>query len=85
MHTKNVICDPKLVMDRDQNLRELSVSVISRFTIYGICEIHECPFSLFFVIVSENLANCGMISREIAKIIGIGREQDFTFKNFRKT
>ena len=67
-----------LVMGRDQNLRESSVNVISRFTICGNCEICEWQFSLFFVILSDQLANFYVISREIAKIMGIARLYDFT-------
>ena len=40
-------------MDHDQNLRELSVTVISHFTIFGSLEICEWQFSLFLVILSE--------------------------------
>ena len=43
-------------MNRDQNLREMSVNVNSRFTIFGNCEICECQFSLFLVILSEKCA-----------------------------
>ena len=56
-------------MGRDQNLRELSVTVILRFTIFvnrEICEWRQ--FSLFFVILSEEIEKwCSMISREIAR------------------
>ena len=38
------------MVSTDQNLREMSVSVNSGFTIFGNCEIRECQFSLFFVI-----------------------------------
>ena len=65
-------------MGRDQNLHEMSVKVNSRFTIFGNNEIPECQFSLFFVILSEKFANFCMTSQEIAKIVGIGRERDFT-------
>ena len=66
-------------MCRDQNLRESSVNVNSRFTIYRNREIREWQISLFFVIWSDKLANFGVISREIAKITGIEREREFTF------
>ena len=66
-------------MGRDQNLRESRANVDSCFSICGNREIHELQFSLFFVILSEKLANFGVISREIAKIMGIGSEWDFTF------
>ena len=62
----------------DQNLRELNVNVISRFTICGKREIREWQFSLFFVILSEKLANFCVILCEIAKIAGIGGQRDFT-------
>ena len=65
-------------MSRDQNLRELSVNVNLPFTICRNREICEWQFSLFFMILSEKLANFSVISREIAKITGIGREWDFT-------
>ena len=42
-------------MGRDQNLRESSVNVISRFTISGNREIREWQFSLFFMILTEKL------------------------------
>ena len=65
-------------MGRDQNLRETSMNVNSHFTIFGSREIHDCQFSLFFVILSEILANVCHISCENAKMRGIGHEQDFT-------
>ena len=68
-------------MDRDQNLRETSVNVNLRFIIYGNCAIRECQFSLFFVILSEKFANFCVMSREIAKITGIGRERKLTILN----
>ena len=61
-------------MDFDQNLCEMSVNVI---TIFENREICECQFSLFSVILSERFANFCVISREIARITGIGRERDF--------
>ena len=57
----------------------------SRFTICGNREIGECQFSLLFVILSEKLANFRVISCEIAKNIGIGRERDFLIKNSSET
>ena len=68
-----------LVMGCDQNLREMSLNVNSRFTFFGNRELHECQFSLFFVIFSEKLANSCMISREINTITGVGHELEFTF------
>ena len=67
-------------MGCDQNLRETSASanVNSRFTIFGNRAIHECQFSLFVVILSEKFANVCVISRDIAKITGIRREQGLT-------
>ena len=65
-------------MGQDQNLREISMNVFLCFNtcvIQGLC---ECQFSLFFMILSEKFANFCMISREIAKITGIGCEGDFT-------
>ena len=61
-------------MSSDQNCRESSVNVISCFTIWINGELCEKQFSLFFVILSEKLANFCVISSEIAKIIGIERE-----------
>ena len=43
----------QLVMDHDQILRELSVNVISLFTICVKRDIHEWQFSPFFVNLSE--------------------------------
>ena len=63
-------------MGCDKNLRELNV--ISRFTIYVNCELRELWFSPIFVISNENLENLCVISYKIAKIMGIGRDQDFT-------
>ena len=68
----------ELVMGRDQNLRESRVNLNSRFTICRNREIREWQFSLFFMILSEKLANFCVISSEIAKITGNAREQDFT-------
>ena len=62
------------------NLREWSMNVISRFTIRWNREIRDWQFSLFFVILSEKLANCCVISSEIAKIRGIGNERDWQFR-----
>ena len=56
------------------NLRESSVNVISRF---NVCVNHEWQFTRFFVIFSEKVENCCVISYEIAKITEIWREQDF--------
>ena len=64
-------------MGRDQNLRELSVNVISRFTICVNRELDEWQLSLFFVILSERLADLCVISHEIAKIMGTAHERDF--------
>ena len=68
----------QVVIDRDQDLRELSVNMISRFTICVKREIREWQVSPFVVIFSENLANFNVISREIAEITWIGSEQEFT-------
>ena len=68
-----------VVMGCDKNVRELNMIMISHFTICVNCELLEWQFSLFFVILSETLANFGVISQEIAEITGIEREQDFTF------
>ena len=43
----------QLVMGREQNLRELSVNVISLFTICTKSELYEWQFSPCFVILSE--------------------------------
>ena len=69
----------KLVMGSDQNLHESSVNMNSSFTICGNRKICEWHFSLFFVILSEDLANIGVSSFEIAKITGIWHARDFTF------
>ena len=68
----------QLVMGSDQNLRETSMNVNSRFNIFGNREIYECQFSLFFMILSEQFANFCRISRVISKIKGIGSEGYFT-------
>ena len=65
-------------MGCDQNLKKKSLNVISRFTICRNRKIREWQFSLFFMILSEKLANFWVISREIAKITGIGCKGDFT-------
>ena len=67
------------------NLREWSMNVISRFTIRWDREIRDWQSSLFFVILSEKLANCCVISSEIAKIRGIGHEWNLTIWNWSKT
>lgn len=56
---------------------ESSMNVNSRFTICRNCEIRERQFCLLFVILSYKLAKFAVISREIAKILGIRHEQDF--------
>ena len=72
-------------MGRDQNLRETSVNVNSCFTIFWSCEIHECQFSLFFMILSEKLVNYHVMSREMTEITGIGREWDITIFELKQT
>ena len=62
------------VMSLDQNFRELSVNVISSFTICMIREFSELQLSPFCVILSEKLANFQVIFHEIAEITGIGRQ-----------
>ena len=37
-------------------------------------EIHEWQFSQFFIILSEKIAICGVISCEMARIMGLGCE-----------
>ena len=66
-------------MGCDQNLRELSVNKILRFTVSGNREIRERQFSLSMAIVFEKLANFCVISLEIAIIMGIGHELGFAF------
>ena len=65
-------------MGRDQNFCELSVNVISLFTIWAKREIDEWQVSLFVMILNDTLANVCIISLENAKITVIGRERDFT-------
>ena len=65
----------------DKNLRELRVNVISRITICRNHEIRDWQFSLFIVILIEDLAKFCLISHKIAKITGFGRELDFTIQN----
>ena len=55
------------VVNCDQNLRESSMNVISRFTICMIHQLREWQFPLFFVILNEKLA---VISHKIAQIMG---------------
>ena len=73
----------------DQNLREMSMNVNSRFIIFKNREICECQFSIFFVILSEKFAIFFVIlsekfaiffviSHKIDKITRIEREWDFT-------
>ena len=62
----------------DKFLRESSVNLISRVTNWVNGKFCELWFSLLFVIFSEKLANIWVISFEIAKMTGFGREQDFT-------
>ena len=64
-------------MSLDQNFRELSVNVISGFTICTNREFQELQLSLFYVILGEKLANFQVIFREIAEITGIGCQWDF--------
>ena len=70
--------DPPPIPYSEQNLCESSVNVISLFTICVNREICKWQFSLFFVIFSKMLVNCGVISREIAEIVRIRQEQKFT-------
>ena len=70
-----------LVMGRDQNLRELSMNLISCSIICGNREIREKQIAHFSVILSEKLANLCVISREIAIITGMGHEQKIIIKN----
>ena len=42
-----------------------------------IVEIRQWQFSLFIMILSEDLANVCVISCEIDKIMGTGQERDF--------
>ena len=67
-----------LVMVRDENLRELNVNVISRFTICVKGEIREWQFSLFIVIFREKHVIFSVILREITEITWIWREMEFT-------
>ena len=69
----------QLGMGYDQNLRECSVNLILCFTIWVNRKVRERLFSISNVILSEKLTKVCVISREIAKITGIGHEQDFTF------
>ena len=64
---------------------ELSVNVISNFTICverKICDLHFCPFS---VILSETLVNFIMILHEITEITWIEFEQEFMRKYWSET
>ena len=58
----------QLVMGCDQNLRELSTTVISCFALFVNHKLYEWQFSLLFVILSDELANFWVISHEIADI-----------------
>ena len=62
---------------RLQNLHEMSVNVILLLTSCVNCEIRECNFSSFFMILSEKLADSFVISIKITKITGIEREYTF--------
>ena len=46
-----------LVMGCDQNLRELGVTLNSRFSIFGKGEIREWQFYVIFVILSNKCQN----------------------------
>ena len=72
-------------MGCDQYLRELSLNVISRFTIGVNSEFRECQFSLIFVIFSGKLVNFCMILHQIIKITEIRHERDFTIQNWSET
>ena len=48
-------------------------------------EIHEWQFSQFFIILSEKIAICGVISCEMARIAGIKGEWNFTILNWSET
>ena len=72
-------------MDHDPNLRESNVNSISRFTICGNGEICEWQFTRFFVISSEESVRFCVISREIAKIIEIGRDLEIIIQKWSET
>ena len=78
-------CWVSLVSSLDQNLRELSANMISCFTICVKHELREWQISLFFVILSEKLANVCIISCEISEITGIGYKLDVTISNWSET
>ena len=61
-------------MSLDRNFRELSVNMISSFTICMNRELCGQQLSLFCVILSKKLANFQVIFHEIAEITGIGRQ-----------
>ena len=67
-----------LVMGRDQNLRKLIVVyVILRFLIYGNSEISDLTIFPTFRDFEWKSSKFCVISREIAKITGIGREHNW--------
>ena len=57
-----------IVMGCDQNLREVSVNVISLITICVKRDISELQIYLFFMILSEKLTNFSVIFCEITEI-----------------
>ena len=57
-----------IVMGCDQNLREVSVNVISLITICVKRDISELQIYPFFVILSEKLTNFSVIFCEITEI-----------------
>ena len=65
-------------MVRDENLRELSMNVISRFTIWVKRKIRDPQFSFFIVILGEKHVIFSVILREITEITWIWREMEFT-------
>ena len=67
----------QLVMGCDQNLRELSVNVISHFSICVKRNIHEWQFSTFIVNLSDQFVYFNVIFGEIADITWIGRKWEF--------
>ena len=60
------------------DLRELSVNMNLRFTIWVKREIRKLWFSLFFEILSEKRANFSLILRKITIITQILYKQEFS-------
>ena len=65
-------------MGCEQNLCETRVNVIHVSPFSGTIKSVNVNFPFFFCFLDKEFANFCLISREITKIMGIGRRRDFT-------